>query len=309
LASFFAFFAILASFGMGNMTQSNSIAEAMNKSFQIPLADTGLVVAVLTILVVLGGIGTIAKVTRVVVPAMGVFYLLGAMWVILSHLSNLPAGIHDIVVTAFQPRAVTGGIFGSMTVSAMEALRWGVSRGVFSNEAGLGAAGISAAAAETKDYVKQGYISMTGVFLDTIVICTITGLALACSGVVGMPDEKGELLTGTALTIEAFRTAFGEYGGGFVSICVALFAFATIVGWAYQGEKAFEFLFKKSKYCILYRFFYGLIAFVGAVCSLEMVWDFSDICNGLMAVPNLICVLVLSKEACREIKEYDNKNR
>lgn len=307
LGCFFAVFAVLASFGMGNMTQSNSIAEAMWESFWIPQAQTGLVVTILTILVVLGGIGTIAKVTQVVVPFMGIFYLLGAVLVIVTHLENLPGGVYDIVMTAFRPCAVCGGIFGQMTVSALEALRWGVSRGVFSNEAGLGAAGISAAAADTRDYIKQGYISMTGVFLDTIVICSVTGLALACSGVVGIFDAKGEILTGTALTIAAFRTTFGSYGGIFVSICIALFAFATIVGWAYQGEKAFEFLVKKSKYCIWYRFFYALIAFVGAVCSLEIVWDFSDICNGLMVIPNLICVLVLSKEACKEIREYEKR--
>lgn len=307
LAWLFAAFAMLASFGMGNMTQSNSIAEAMRESFQIPQAKTGLVVTILTILVVLGGIGTIAKVTRVVVPLMGIFYLLGTLGVIVTHLGNLPGGVYNIVVSAFQPHAVTGGVFGHMTVTAMEALRWGVSRGVFSNEAGLGAAGISAAAADTDDYVKQGYISMTGVFLDTIVICTVTGLALACSGVVGSVDATGELLTGTTLTIEAFRTTFGSFGATFVSICVALFAFATIVGWAYQGEKAFEFLVKKPKYCICYRFFYALVVFVGAVCSLEVVWDFSDICNGLMVIPNLVCVLVLSGETCREILEYDEK--
>ncbi len=305
LGVLFAVFAVMASFGMGNMTQSNSIAEAMQVSFQIPRAQTGLVITILTILVVLGGIGTIAKVTQIVVPFMGIFYLTGALFVILTHVENLPQGVYDIVATAFRPSAVTGGVFGHMTVSAMEALRWGVSRGVFSNEAGLGAAGISAAAADTKDYVKQGYISMTGVFLDTIVICLITGLALACSGVVGTMDQNGELLTGTALTISAFRTTFGTKGAGFVSICVVLFAFATIVGWAYQGEKAFEFLVKKSKYCMGYRFFYALIVFVGTVCSLEVVWDFSDICNGLMVIPNLICVLALSDSACREILEYD----
>lgn len=305
LGGLFAVFAVLASFGMGNMTQANSIAEAMQEGFLIPQAKTGLVVTILTILVVLGGIGAIAKVTRVVVPFMGIFYLLGALLVITTHFKNLPQGIYDIVQTAFSPNAVCSGIFGQMTVSALEALRWGVSRGVFSNEAGLGAAGISAAAANTRDYVKQGYISMTGVFLDTIVICSITGLALACSGVMGTLDAKGELLTGTALTIAAFRTTFGDYGAAFISICIVLFAFATIVGWAYQGEKAFEFLVKKSKYCIWYRFCYALFAFVGAVCSLEVVWDFSDICNGLMVIPNLICVLVLSKETCREIREYD----
>lgn len=303
----FAVFAVLSSFGMGNMTQSNSIADAMSVSFHVPKAQTGLAVTIITILVVLGGIGTIAKVTQIVVPFMGVFYLLGAILVIVTHLRNVPAGLSDMVMAAFTPQAVTGGVFGHMTVSAMEALRWGVSRGVFSNEAGLGAAGISAAAADTKDYVKQGYISMTGVFLDTIVICAITGLALAASGVVGTVDGRGELVTGTALTIAAFRTTLGEKGAAFISICIVLFAFATIVGWAYQGEKAFEFLAGRSRYCICYRFFYALIAFIGTVCPLKAVWDFSDICNGLMAVPNLICVLVLSNEACREIREYDRR--
>lgn len=304
LGTVFAVFAVLASFGMGNMTQSNSIADAMKVSFHIPKAQTGLAVTVITILVVIGGISSIARVTQVVVPFMGIFYLLGAILVIVTHLGNLPGGLYDMIVMAFHPHAVAGGIFGHMTVSASQALRWGVSRGVFSNEAGLGAAGISAAAADTRDYVKQGYISMTGVFLDTIVICSITGLALACSGVVGTLDGKGELLTGTALTIAAFQTTLGEKGAVFISICIALFAFATIVGWAYQGEKAFEFLAGKSKYCICYRFFYALVAFAGTVCSLDAVWNFSDICNGLMAIPNLICVLVLSGEVCREIRAY-----
>lgn len=303
LGSAFAFFAVLASFGMGNMTQSNSIAEALYVSFEIPPAKTGLVVTIVTILVVLGGIKSIAKVTQYVVPFMGVFYMLGTLVVILFHLGNVPAGVWNIVVMAFCPRAALGGLAGQLVVTMQESLRWGVSRGVFSNEAGLGAAGISAAAADTKDYIKQGYISMTGVFIDTIVICSVTGLALAASGVLGKADETGALLTGTALTIAAFETTFGELGAYFISICIVLFAFATIMGWAYQGEKAFEFLVKKSKYCIYYRFFYGLVAFVGAVCSLELVWNFSDICNALMAVPNLICVLVLSREACKEIAD------
>lgn len=305
LGSLFAGFAVLASLGMGNMTQSNSIAEAMKVSFGIPQAKTGLVVTLFTIIVLLGGIGSIAKVTQVMVPFMGMFYLAGALWVIVMHMENVPSALYDILVSAFHPGAVTGGVFGHMTASATEALRWGVSRGVFSNEAGLGAAGISAAAANTGDYVKQGYVSMTGVFLDTIVICAITGLALGCSGVVGSVDANGELLTGTELTIAAFKTTFGETGAVFLGICIALFAFATIVGWAYQGEKAFEFLVKQSRFCICYRFLYALFAFVGAVCSLEAVWNFSDICNGLMVVPNLLCILHLSKDACREIREYE----
>lgn len=305
----FAAFAVMASFGMGNMTQSNSIAAAMKATFQMPEAKTGLIVTVATILVVLGGINTISRVTQIVVPFMGILYMAGSLLVIVTHFHRVPWSLYQIVGMAFCPQAIGGGIFGAMTVSAMEALRWGVSRGVFSNEAGLGAAGISAAAADTKDYIKQGYISMTGVFLDTIVICSVTGLALLSSGAFGMVDEKGAALTGTALTIAAFETTFGSMGGCFISICITLFAFATIVGWAYQGEKAFEFLAGKSKYCMIYRFCYGFAAFVGAVCALEVVWDFSDICNALMAVPNLICVLLLSKEACKELREYEKRRK
>ncbi len=304
LGMLFAVFAVFASFGMGNMTQSNSIADAMRVTFEIPGYRTGLFVTVATILVVLGGIGSIASVTQVLVPLMGTFYLVGTLGVIVTHLANVPWGIVQILGMALCPRAVYGGACGQICVSMAQSLRWGVSRGVFSNEAGLGAAGISAAAAKTKDPVRQGYISMTGVFLDTMIICFVTGLAIAASGVLGSVDETGQLLTGTALTIAVFQTTFGEKGAAFVSICIVLFAFATIIGWAYQGEKAFEFLVGDSGKCIYYRFFYALITYVGTVCSLEAVWNFSDICNALMAVPNLICVLWLSGEACRDIREH-----
>lgn len=304
LATLFSVFAVMASFGMGNMAQSNSIAAALKSSFQIPEVQTGLFVTVITILVVLGGIQSIAKVTNFVVPVMGVLYLSGTLFVILTHVKQVPSGIGHIIEMALCPQAVGGGVFGSMTYSMAQSIRWGVSRGVFSNEAGLGAAGISAACADTDNYIKQGYISMTGVFLDTIVICSATGLALAASGVLGMRNADGELITGIALTIAAFETVFGSLGACFVSICITLFAFATIIGWAYQGERAFEFLVGKSKYCIFYRFGYALITYIGTVCSLNVVWDFSDICNGLMAIPNLICILLLSKEICEEIVDY-----
>ena len=304
LATLFSVFAVMASFGMGNMAQSNSIAAALKSSFQIPEVQTGLFVTVITILVVLGGIQSIAKVTNFVVPVMGVLYLSGTLFVLLTHVKQVPSGIRQIIEMALCPQAVGGGVFGSMTYSMAQSIRWGVSRGVFSNEAGLGAAGISAACADTDNYIKQGYISMTGVFLDTIVICSATGLALAASGVLGMRNADGELITGIALTIAAFETVFGSLGSCFVSICITLFAFATIIGWAYQGERAFEFLVGKSKYCIFYRFGYALITYIGTVCSLNVVWDFSDICNGLMAIPNLICILLLSKEICEEIVSF-----
>ena len=308
LAWLFAFFAVLASFGMGNMTQANSIAAAMEETFGTKPALTGLVVTIITILVVLGGIGAISKVTQVMVPVMAIFYMLGALAVIAAHIGNLPGGIWMILKMAFSPKAVAGGVGGGLVASMQQALRWGVSRGVFSNEAGLGAAGISAAAAHTDDPVRQGYISMTGVFLDTVVICSVTGLALAASGVLGMTDERGQLLTGTALTIAAFSSTFGSCGEVMVTIGIVLFAFATIIGWAYQGEKAFEFLVKRSDYCMIYRFCYGFMCFIGAVCALDVVWDFSDICNGLMAVPNLICVLVMSEQACSAIRHRGRMN-
>ena len=238
----FALFAVFASFGMGNMTQSNSISSAVKETFGVSEGLTGLIVTILSILVILGGIKAISKVTQIVVPCMAVFYMAGAVAVIFMNIGNLPSGIWQIVSMAFSPRAMAGGAGGTIVVSMQQALRWGVSRGVFSNEAGLGAAGISAAAANTDDPVRQGYISMTGVFFDTIVICSVTGLALAASGVIGITDASGELVTGSALTIAAFATTFGEWGGYLVCIGIVLFAFATIIGWEYQGEKAFEFL-------------------------------------------------------------------
>ena len=278
LAILFAIFAVLASFGMGNMTQGNSIAEALAVTFGVDRTVTGLVIGIFTILVILGGIDKIARVTEYLVPCMAVFYLFGTGMVIFTHFHNLPAGILQILCGAFCPEAMAGGSIGFLC-SGRQAMRYGVSRGVFSNEAGLGAAGISAACADTPDAVRQGYISMTGVFIDTIVICSLTGLAIASSGMLG---QREWMLT----------------------ISIALFAFATIIAWEYQGEKAFEYLAGNSRRTGWYRMCYGMLAFFGAICSLEAVWDFSDICNGLMAVPNLLAVVMLSQEICREIRTY-----
>ena len=311
LAVLFAIFAVLASFGMGNMTQGNSIAEALAVTFGVEQTVTGLVLGILTILVILGGIDKIARVTEYLVPCMAVFYLFGTGMVIFTHLHNLPAGIWQILWGAFCPEAMAGGTIGFLcsigngtACSGRQAMRYGVSRGVFSNEAGLGAAGISAACADTSDAVRQGYISMTGVFIDTIVICSLTGLAIASSGMLGQRDAQGELLNGTALMIAVFSATFGRVGEWMLTLSIALFAFATIIAWEYQGEKAFEYLMGRCHRSGWYRVGYGIAAFLGAVCSLEAVWDFSDICNGLMAVPNLLAVVMLSKGICREIRSY-----
>lgn len=311
LAVLFAIFAVLASFGMGNMTQGNSIAEALAVTFGVDRTVTGLVIGIFTILVILGGIDKIARVTEYLVPCMAVFYLFGTGMVIFTHLHNLPAGIWQILWGAFCPEAMAGGTIGFLcsigngtACSGRQAMRYGVSRGVFSNEAGLGAAGISAACADTTDAVRQGYISMTGVFIDTIVICSLTGLAIASSGMLGQRDAQGELLNGTALMIAVFSATFGRVGEWMLTLSIALFAFATIIAWEYQGEKAFEYLMGRCHRSGWYRVGYGIAAFLGAVCSLEAVWDFSDICNGLMAVPNLLAVVMLSKGICREIRSY-----
>ncbi len=312
LAVLFAIFAVLASFGMGNMTQGNSIAEALAVTFGVGRTVTGLVLGIFTILVILGGIDKIARVTEYLVPCMAVFYLFGTGMVIFTHFKNLPAGVVQILWGAFCPEAMTGGAAGTMLAvengivhSGRMAMRYGVSRGVFSNEAGLGAAGISAAAADTTDAVRQGYISMTGVFIDTIVICSLTGLAIAASGMLGQRDPRGEVLNGTALMIAVFSDTFGRTGEWMLTISIVLFAFATIIAWEYQGEKAFEYLTGGCDRTQWYRLGYGLVTFLGTVCSLEAVWDFSDICNGLMAVPNLLAVLMLSRGICREILKYN----
>lgn len=312
LAILFAIFAVLASFGMGNMTQGNSIAEALAVTFGVGRTASGLVLGIFTILVILGGIDKIARVTEYLVPCMAVFYLFGTGMVIFTHFENLPAGVVQILWGAFCPEAMTGGAAGTMLAvengiahSGRMAMRYGVSRGVFSNEAGLGAAGISAAAADTSDAVHQGYISMTGVFIDTIVICSLTGLAIAASGMLGQRDPRGEVLNGTALMIAVFSDTFGITGEWMLTISIVLFAFATIIAWEYQGEKAFEYLTGGCDRTQWYRLGYGLVTFLGAVCSLEAVWDFSDICNGLMAVPNLLAVLTLSRGICREIRKYN----
>lgn len=300
----FSLFAVIASFGIGNMTQSNSIALALNTTFQIPVAKTGLIVTVAAILIIVGGIRSISRVSSILVPVMAIFYMIFALLVILGNLENLPSGLVQMFVSAFSLKAVSGGTIGTITISMMEAMRYGIARGVFSNEAGMGSAAITAAAASTDSHVRQGYISMTGTFWDTIVVCTVTGLAIAASGVLETVQSG---IVGTALTIQAFETVLGSVGGMFVSISITLFAFATILGWEYNGEKAFEYLVGTHRLNVMYRIVFSYMAFLGATQSLELVWGMSDIANALMAVPNLICVLLLSGEVVRDAKKFERQ--
>ncbi len=389
----FALFAVIASFGIGNMTQANSISTAVNSTFGIPVWVLGIIITALAFIIIVGGIKSISKVSQVIVPLMAVFYIIAGIIVILINYKAVPAGITMIIKMAFSPTAIGGGLCGSITAAMMNAMRYGVARGVFSNEAGMGSAAITAAAATTDNPVRQGYINMTGTFWDTIVVCTITGLCIASSGMLGtvettpstvgtytivqeenpnvsqltlntddravtyhvstdkegliLTDVSGEessitltakegasantlkgkyqdkdlneytfdangryeyhaLLTGSALTIAAFQSALGNIGGYLVCIGIALFAFSTILGWEYHGEKALEFLLKTHKYNMLYRILFSLIAYIGATTTLQIVWDFSDIANALMAIPNLICMLALSGVIAKDMREFQS---
>ncbi|MDD3360741.1 MAG: sodium:alanine symporter family protein [Hespellia sp.] len=301
----FALFAVIASFGIGNLTQANSISSALNTTFGISTIVTGVILTIFALIIIVGGIQYISKVSSIVVPFMAIFYVIAGLIVIIGNISNLPAGVAMIFKMAFSVQAVGGGLCGSITAAMMNAMRFGVARGVFSNEAGMGSAAITAAAATTDNPVRQGYINMTGTFWDTIVVCTITGLAIASSGVLGTIDPAtGELLTGASLTIAAFSTVLGGAGGWLVSIGITLFAFSTILGWEYHGEKAFEYLFQTHKYNMIYRIVFSLIVYIGATTALDIVWNFSDIANALMAIPNLICILILSGSVAEDAKAF-----
>lgn len=305
LAAVFAIFTVIASFGIGNATQANSISSAVNSTFSVPKWVVGLLLVILVVAVIFGGIKTISKVSSVLVPAMALFYIGAGLIVIVINGKNLPEGIANIFTMAFGAKAVAGGLVGTITASMMSSMRYGIARGVFSNEAGLGSAAISAASATSSNHVKQGYINMCGTFIDTIIVCTITGLAIASSGMLGQANpETGKLFEGAQLTIAAFESALGKTGGVLVTIGIILFAFSTILGWEYNGEKALEFLLKKPLYCYIYRVVFSVLTYIGATASLDIVWSFSDIANGLMAVPNLIGLLALSGVLAKETKEF-----
>lgn len=308
LAWLFAFFAVCASFGIGNMTQANSISSALFTSYEIPTWIVGIIIVLASLAIFVRGIKEIGKVSSIVVPFMAGFYFMAAIIVIIVNAAALPAGIAEMFRMAFSFESVAGGIGGSIVASMLTAMRWGVARGVFSNEAGLGSAPIAAAAAQTDHPSRQGYVNMTGTFFDTMIICMLTGLVIASSGVLGTIDPAtGKLVTGAQLTIAAFSTVFGEYGKFIVSIGLTLFAFSTILGWEYYGEKALEYLIKNRNVIMAYRIVFSLITYVGATQTLDMVWNFSDTMNGLMAIPNLICLLWLNKDIANECFEYQTK--
>lgn len=287
----FALFAVGASFGIGNMTQTNAMASALEAAFSVPPWVTGAVAAVLTLGIVRGGIGRISAVSGWLVPLMAGGYLLGTLAVIAGHIQMLPYAVGQMLRQALGPEAFMGGTAGA-------AIRYGVARGVFSNESGMGSAAITAAAADGDCPALHGYINMVGAFFDTCVVCTLTGLAICCSGVL----EGGA--DGAALTILAFESVLGHWGGGLVAVCVALFSFSSVLGWAYQGETALTYL-TGNRGTGLYRLVFSLAAGIGAVARLETVFAFSDVCNALMAIPNLLCLLALSGAVREEMDSFE----
>lgn len=300
LGLLFAFFGAAAGFGIGNMVQSNSVAAAIETTFKIPTWASGIALAILTALVILGGIKSIGRVTAFLVPFMAVFYILGGLVIILMYIGNLPQAIAIILKAAFAGAEPVAGGFAGAAVA--HAIRFGVARGVFSNEAGLGSAPIAAAAAKTDHPARQALVSMTGTFLDTIVVCSITGLVLTITGTWEMANPK--TLTGAALTTAAFSKGLpGTWGGIIVSVGIILFAYSTILGWAYYGEKCAEYLLG-AKAVKPYRYLWVIAVLVGAVAKLSFVWDLADTLNGLMAIPNLIGLLLLSGVVVSETKDF-----
>lgn len=294
LAVLFAVFASVAAFGIGNMVQSNAVAGNISASFGLNPWITGVILAVLTALVILGGIKSIGRVTSYLVPFMALFYVLGGLAIILLNITEVPAAIGTIFSDAFTGAAMAGGAIGTV-------IRWGVARGVFSNEAGLGSAPIAAAAAKTDVPGRQALVSMTGTFLDTIVVASFTGIVVTMSGLYDAPDVNK-----ASLTADAFDMFLPGIGRWIVTIGLIFFAYSTILGWSYYGEKSFEYLFG-PKSVTLYRVLFSFSVLVGAGLSLGIVWDIADVMNGLMAVPNLIGLLALSGVVVAETKIIKEK--
>lgn len=290
LAMAFALFGMIAALGTGCSVQSNSVAHAIESSFGIPGWATGVFLTLITALVMLGGIKSIAKVASVIVPGMALLYIVGGLVIILTNLELLVPALKLIMSDAFTGQAIAGGTLGTV-------IRYGVARGLFSNEAGLGTAPIAAASAKTDSPVKQALVSMTGTFIDTIIVCSITGIALVMGGLYNTG------INGAALTSQTFNTLLPGPGGWIVTIGLVFFAYSTILGWSFYGEKCTQYLFGE-KAVLKYRLIYIGFVMLGSIATLDLVWAVSDIFNALMTVPNLIGLLLLSKHVKTETLNY-----
>ena len=301
LAYFFAFAGVLVAWlGIGTFSQVNSITASLQNSFDWSPKIVSILLALITAAIIFGGIQSISKVSEKVVPFMAGLYILAALVVIFTNFNQLLPVLEMVFQSAFTGKAAVGGFAGA---TVMVAMRLGIARGVFSNESGLGSAPIAAAAAKTEEPVEQGLISMTGTFIDTIIICTLTGLAILVTG------QWSGSLEGAPMTQGAFSSVFGTFGEIALTLSLVLFAFTTILGWSYYGERCFEFIFKSTKFLPLYRLIFVVMVALGGYLTLDVVWKIADIVNGLMALPNLIALLVLSPIIIKETKSYFEQHK
>lgn len=296
LAKMFAIFGVLvAFFGIGTFPQINAITHAMQDSFNVPIEASAAVMTILVALIVLGGVKRIASVSTLIVPFMAVLYVATSVIILIINADKVPAALELVIESAFNPEAALGGALG---ITVMKAIQSGVARGIFSNESGLGSAPIAAAAAHTKEPVRQGLISMTGTFLDTIIVCSMTGLVLVITGVWNSGAE------GAAATNAAFSLGLGtQLGATVVTVGLLFFAFTTILGWCYYGERCFVYLFD-IRGIKIYRSIFILLVACGAFLKLDLIWILADIVNGLMAFPNLIALIGLRKVIVDETRDY-----
>ena len=293
LAWFFAFFGAISAFGIGNMAQSNSVALVLYKCWRIPEVVTGISLAILAALVIIGGIKRIGRVTEVMVPFMSLIYIGGAFLILIFNVTKIDDVFSLIITHAFTPIAASGGFAGAVV---SQAIRYGVTRGVFSNEAGLGSTSIAHAAAKTDSPLNQGFISMSGVFFDTIVICSMTAFVILL-----FPEAWSSGENSSSLTSLAFNLGLPGLGKHIVTVSLVVFAFSTIIGWSYYGEKCIQYIFGFSARSP-YRLIYCIFIAIGATIEVNLVWDLSDILNASMAIPNLIALLALSSSIFREVK-------
>lgn len=301
LAIAFAVFAIIASFGIGNLTQANSVATQLEASFGVNPWMTGLFMAALTGIVLLGGVKSIGRVTSAFVPIMIILYVGASLIVLGLYATKIPGALALIVHDAFTGSAATGGFVGS---TFMVALQYGVARGIFSNESGMGSAAIAAAAARTREPVRQGLVSMTQTFIDTIIVVSMTALVIVVTGAWKTTDANGQTLDGSPLTAQAFNIGFpGGQGHFVVAISLVFFAFSTVLGWAYYGERCVQRLFGLRAVTV-YRLLFAIVVFVGCITELKVAWTLADVTNGLMALPNLIGLILASGLIARETKAY-----
>lgn len=302
LALFFAIAAVFASFGIGNLTQANAVSAQMNNSFGVPTWVMGLIMAVFAATVLIGGIKSIGRVTAAFVPVMIVFYLVGGTIILIMNITAIPQALGEVFSNAFTPTGAVGGFAGA---ALAKGIQMGVARGIFSNESGMGSAAIAAAAAQTRHPVRQGLVSMTQTFIDTIIVVTMTGLTIITTGVWhGIDPDTNKQFSAGIMTAKAFEHGLpGQWGHYVVTLSLVAFAFSTILGWAYYGERCMERLFG-IKGVTPYRVVFSIVVFIGAVTELTLVWTAADILNGLMALPNLIGLLICSGLIARETRAY-----